>query len=44
LREAGIIDQRTEGTAKYNTLRRDDLEQRFPGLLDAVLNSAAVPA
>ena len=44
LREAGIIDQRTEGTAKYNKLRRDDLEQRFPGLLDAVLNSAAVPA
>jgi DNA-binding transcriptional ArsR family regulator len=44
LREAGIIEQRTEGTAKYNTLRRDDLEQRFPGLLEAVLNSAAVPA
>ena len=44
LREAGIIDQRTEGTAKYNTLRRDDLEQLFPGLLDAVLNSSAVPA
>jgi DNA-binding transcriptional ArsR family regulator len=44
LREAGIIEQRTEGTAKYNTLRGDDLEQRFPGLLDAVLNSAAVPA
>jgi len=44
LREAGIIDQRAEGTAKYNNLRRDDLEQRFPGLLDAVLNSAAVPA
>jgi DNA-binding transcriptional ArsR family regulator len=44
LREAGIIEQRTEGTAKYNTLRRDDLEQRFPGLLDAVLSSAAVAA
>ena len=44
LREAGIIDQRTVGRATYNTLRRDDLEQRFPGLLDAVLNSAAVPA
>jgi DNA-binding transcriptional ArsR family regulator len=44
LREAGIIEQRTEGTAKFNTLRREDLEERFPGLLDAVLNSAAVPA
>ncbi len=44
LREAGIIEQRTEGTAKFNTLRRADLEQRFPGLLDAVLGSAPVPA
>jgi DNA-binding transcriptional ArsR family regulator len=44
LREAGIIEQRSEGTAKLNSLRRDDLEERFPGLLDAVLNSAAVPA
>ncbi len=44
LREAGVIEQRAEGTAKHNTLRRDDLEQRFPGLLDAVLASAAVPA
>jgi DNA-binding transcriptional ArsR family regulator len=44
LREAGVIEQRTDGTAKYNSLRRDDLDARFPGLLDAVLSSAAVPA
>jgi DNA-binding transcriptional ArsR family regulator len=44
LREAGVIEQRTDGTAKFNSLRRDDLERRFPGLLDAVLNSAPVPA
>src|SRR4051812_17858638 len=44
LREAGIIEQRSDGTAKFNSLRRDDLDQRFPGLLDAVLSSAAVPA
>jgi DNA-binding transcriptional ArsR family regulator len=44
LREAGIIEQRSDGTAKFNSLRRDDLDQRFAGLLDAVLNSAAVPA
>jgi DNA-binding transcriptional ArsR family regulator len=44
LREAGIIEQRCEGTAKLNSLRREDLEERFPGLLDAVLQSAAVPA
>jgi DNA-binding transcriptional ArsR family regulator len=44
LREAGIIEQRTEGTAKLNTLRREDLDARFPGLLEAVLDSAAVAA
>src|SRR2546428_840009 len=34
LREAGVIQQRQEGTARLNTLRRDDLEARFPGLLE----------
>jgi DNA-binding transcriptional ArsR family regulator len=43
LREAGVIEQRSDGTAKYNSLRRDDLERRFPGLLNAVLESAADP-
>ena len=36
LREAGVIRQRLEGTTRLNSLRRDDLEQRFPGLLDSV--------
>lgn len=40
LREAGIIRQRQEGTARLNTLRRDDLEARFPGLLDTILQAA----
>ena len=40
LREAGVISQRQEGTARLNTLRRDDLEARFPGLLDSVLRAA----
>jgi DNA-binding transcriptional ArsR family regulator len=40
LREAGVISQRQEGTARLNSLRRDDLEARFPGLLDAVLAAA----
>ncbi len=40
LREAGIIRQRQKGTARLNTLRRDDLEARFPGLLDTILHSA----
>jgi DNA-binding transcriptional ArsR family regulator len=40
LREAGVIHQRQEGTARLNTLRRDDLDARFPGLLDTILQSA----
>jgi DNA-binding transcriptional ArsR family regulator len=40
LREAGVISQRQEGTARLNSLRRDDLDARFPGLLDTVLRAA----
>ncbi|HEY3959687.1 MAG TPA: helix-turn-helix transcriptional regulator [Solirubrobacteraceae bacterium] len=43
LREAGLIDQREEGTARLNSLRRGDLDRRFPGLLDAVLAGAPGP-
>ena len=39
LREAGVIEQRQDGTARLNSLRREDLDERFPGLLDAVLGS-----
>jgi DNA-binding transcriptional ArsR family regulator len=42
LREAGVIRQRLEGTTKLNSLRRDDLDARFPGLLDSVLRAAGV--
>lgn len=34
LREAGVIHQRDEGTRRLNRLRRDDLDARFPGLID----------
>jgi DNA-binding transcriptional ArsR family regulator len=40
LREAGIIHQRQEGVSRLNTLRRDDLDTRFPGLLDTILSAA----
>jgi DNA-binding transcriptional ArsR family regulator len=40
LRCAGVIAQRDEGTRRYTWLRRDDLEKRFPGLLDAVLKAS----
>ncbi len=39
LREAGVIRQWREGTAKLTELRRDDLDERFPGLLGAVLDA-----
>jgi DNA-binding transcriptional ArsR family regulator len=40
LREAGVIRQRLEGTTRLNSLRREDLDTRFPGLLDSVLGAA----
>ncbi|WP_439794835.1 ArsR/SmtB family transcription factor [Streptomyces agglomeratus] len=40
LRVAGVIRQHYRGTAKMNTLRRADLEARFPGLLVAVVGAA----
>lgn len=42
LREAGVIHIRPEGTRRLVTLRRDDLDLRFPGFLDAVIASAAL--
>lgn len=41
LREAGVIRQRDEGTRRTNSLRRPELDRRFPGLLDLVLREAA---
>jgi DNA-binding transcriptional ArsR family regulator len=40
LREAGITLTRPSGTHRYVSLRRDELDDRFPGLLDAVLTAA----
>ncbi|NMH99617.1 ArsR/SmtB family transcription factor [Pseudonocardia acidicola] len=37
LREAGVIRTRPEGTSRISTLRRDDLDALYPGLLDGVL-------
>jgi DNA-binding transcriptional ArsR family regulator len=39
LRDAGVIQQRQEGTTRLNTLRREDLDARFPGLLDTILRA-----
>jgi DNA-binding transcriptional ArsR family regulator len=40
LRLAGVIAQRDQGTRRITSLRKDDLEARFPGLLDSVLRAA----
>jgi DNA-binding transcriptional ArsR family regulator len=40
LREAGLTNTRVAGTRRYVSLRRDDLDARFPGLLDALLAAA----
>lgn len=42
LRESGVVAAREQGTRKYHRLRRADLEERFPGLLDCILASARI--
>jgi DNA-binding transcriptional ArsR family regulator len=39
LRETGVIRTRIEGRNRYISLRRADLDARFPGLLNAVLRA-----
>jgi hypothetical protein len=36
-----VIAERSQGTRKYLHLRRDELDQRFPGLIDSVLLATA---
>ena len=42
LREAGVLHSRKEGTQHMNSLRREDLDDRFPGLLTVILQEAEV--
>ncbi|MDQ2079708.1 helix-turn-helix transcriptional regulator [Xanthobacteraceae bacterium Astr-EGSB] len=44
LRSAGVVSTRISGTSRFMSLRRADLDARFPGLLDAVVASARRPA
>lgn len=37
LREAGLIRQYYAGTSRMNALRRDEIDEVFPGLLDALV-------
>jgi DNA-binding transcriptional ArsR family regulator len=43
LREAGIVTKRVQGTRGYTSLRKDDLDRRFPGLIDSIVNVDAEP-
>lgn len=44
LREAGLTHTRIEGTSRYVSLRQDELDRRYPGLLAAVLATDAATA
>jgi DNA-binding transcriptional ArsR family regulator len=37
LRESGVVATTRQGTALLNSLRKKELDARFPGLMDAVL-------
>ncbi|AHC40963.1 MULTISPECIES: ArsR/SmtB family transcription factor [Bacillus] len=39
LREAGIAQVRIDGKHRYYSLRKDDLQAAFPGLLEAILQT-----
>lgn len=39
LREAGVTWTRADGTQRFVSLRRAELDRRFPGLLDCVLDA-----
>ena len=41
LLDAGVIAERREGTRKYLHLRRSELDERFPGMIDSVLRATA---
>ena len=43
LREAGGVRPRPAGRRRLLSLRSDDLEHRFPGLIDAVLSAKRRP-
>lgn len=42
LREAGILHQTDHGTNRASEIRRVDLDNRFPGLIDLVLRETRV--
>ncbi len=43
LREAGILTKRIQGTRGYTRVRKDDLDRRFPGLIDSITSADTEP-
>lgn len=41
LREAGVIASRREGNELMNSLRLDDLEARFPGVIQSIIEAGS---
>ena len=41
LREAGVIRQREDGNRRWSSLRAEDLNGRYPGLLDRILAASS---
>jgi DNA-binding transcriptional ArsR family regulator len=39
LREAGVTHTTVDGRSRFTRLRREDLDSRFPGLLDSVTHA-----
>ncbi|PEZ03324.1 transcriptional regulator [Bacillus sp. AFS018417] len=39
LRESGVMYTRIEGTQRFISIRTDNLNKRFPGLLDTILQA-----
>ncbi|WP_240686865.1 ArsR/SmtB family transcription factor [Amycolatopsis suaedae] len=44
LREAGLVHQRAAGNTSYLLLRRTEIDDRFPGLLDTVVSLTGATA
>jgi DNA-binding transcriptional ArsR family regulator len=43
LRESGVVYTRKEGTQHINSLRREDLDALFPGLIDIIMAATQQP-
>jgi DNA-binding transcriptional ArsR family regulator len=43
LREAGVLTKRIQGARGYTSLRKADLDSRFPGLIDSIVDAVSAP-